>query len=83
MAYIHKRCGYDVVKVQGEENGIDVLTLLEGATEFPQMEDPYYPLREFFRLCSRSPVTLTFSDIEEYHRGPSGLGSLFLRGVVV
>ena len=65
MAYIHKRCGYDVVKVQGEENGIDVLTLLEGATEFPQMEDPYYPLREFFRLCSRSPVTLTFSDIEE------------------
>lgn len=33
--------------------------------EFPQMEDPYYPLREFFRLCSRSPVTLTFSDIEE------------------
>lgn len=65
MAYIHKRCGYDVVKVQGEENGIDVPTLLEGATEFPQMEDPYYPLREFFRLCSRSPVTLTFSDIEE------------------
>ena len=65
MAYIHKRCNYDIVRDESADTGVDVIALLDEVTELPEVEDPYYPLREFFRLCSRSPVTLTFSDIEE------------------
>ena len=65
MAYIHKRCNYDIVKDEAMDRGVDVIALLDGVTELPEIEDPYYPLREFFRLCSRSPVSLTFSEIEK------------------
>lgn len=65
MAYIHKRCNYDIVKDEAMDRGVDVIALLDRVTELPEIEDPYYPLREFFRLCSRSPVSLTFSEIEK------------------
>ncbi|MDB7919060.1 reverse transcriptase domain-containing protein [Flavonifractor plautii] len=67
LAYIHQSCAYDVVieGKEGDSSGLDVLTLLDGVTEPVRgLEDPYWDLREVFRLCRQPSVTLTFQEIE-------------------
>lgn len=67
LAYIHRSCAYDVV-IEGKEGGaagLDVFALLDGVTEPVRgLEDPYWALREFFRLCRQPSVTLTLGEIE-------------------
>lgn len=67
LAYIHRSCTYDVV-IKGKEGGaagLDVFALLDGVTEPVRgLEDPYWALREFFRLCRQPSVTLTLGEIE-------------------
>ena len=43
-----------------------MFALLDGVTEPARgLENPYWDLREFFRLCRRSSVTLTLPEIEK------------------
>ena len=67
LAYIHRSCTYDVV-IKGKEGGaagLDVFALLDGVTEPVRgLEDPYWALRELFRLCRQPSVTLTLGEIE-------------------
>jgi len=68
MIYIHKKCGFDVFDHSGDIWGepIDLFELLDDyTTDAPLSNSPYLELRDFFRLCDRSPVTLRFKDIEE------------------
>ena len=50
---------------EGDAAGLDVFALLDGVTEPVRgLEDPYWALREFFRLCRQPSVTLTLGEIE-------------------
>lgn len=68
-AYVHRLC-YAGHHEQWEESDaavrpINVLSLLDKVVESStDLDDPYYPLREFFRICGKSPLTLSFEEIE-------------------
>lgn len=67
VAYIHRRCAYDVFSEEsfGPGAAFDFFATLEGVTEPTRgLEDPYWDLREFFRLCRKPSVTLTLQEIE-------------------
>lgn len=67
-AYIHLRCSDGMIEGQSERRPVpaDIPALLENVREEKTgSEDPYYQLREFFRKAVKSPITLTFRDIEE------------------
>lgn len=67
LAYIHRRCAYDILseKQQGQEE-FDFFGVLKDVTEpICGLEDPYWDLREFFRLCRKPSVTLTLQEIEK------------------
>lgn len=50
---------------EGSAAGLDVFALLDGVTEpVHGLEDPYWALREFFRLCRQPSVMLTLGEIE-------------------
>ena len=70
LAYVHKRCANSAFNLSFmlnlNGNGIDTIGMLKDiAEDHTLQDDPYYALREFFRLCDRSPITLTFEKIEE------------------
>lgn len=68
LLYIHRGCAGDVLEnATGEEGvGVDLASLLEGVLDHGgEEESPYTELREFFRLCQKTPVRLTFGQIEE------------------
>ena len=64
-AYIHRRCSYDVAAEAQDGQGVDLFELLEGVTEPDPQANPYETLREFFHNSNKSPITLTFKQIEE------------------
>lgn len=67
VAYIHRYCSYDVL-AEGPrgDDSLDVFSLLVGVTDPTRgLEDLYWDLREFFRLCEKPPITMTFQDIEK------------------
>lgn len=66
LAYIHQRCAYDVLTDGPEGEHLDLISMLETVTDpIADLESPYWDLREFFRNCKKSPVTLTFQQIEQ------------------
>ncbi len=67
LAYIHQSCAYDVVieGKEGDSSGLMYSPCWMGVTEPVRgLEDPYWDLREVFRLCRQPSVTLTFQEIE-------------------
>ena len=66
LAYIHQRCAYDVLEEGPDGEHLDLISMLQMVTDsIAELESPYWDLREFFRNCKKSPVTLTFQQIEE------------------
>ena len=69
MAYIHKRCANICTTEQDADmnkEALNVVEILEHVlNENVQNDDPYYYLRLFFYECKKSPITLTFSEIEK------------------
>ncbi len=75
MIYIHKQCGYDQFISAGNapEEHLDLFEMLgDIISETPITESPYYGLREYFRLCEKPVVSLTFDQIEEIIGEPLG-----------
>lgn len=68
LLYIHRQCAYDMFSDLEDEFG-DHLDLFELLGEFieqaPPGKSPYLELREYFRNSDRSPITLSFSQIEK------------------
>ncbi len=70
LIYIHRRCLYsepaEQEAVPVDDGPLDLIGMLEGVTDLTEaLESPYWYLKEYFRLCDRSPVTLTFKEIEQ------------------
>ena len=68
LMYIHRRCAYDAFVGLDDPNteSIDLFSLLRDVLEpAPAAASPYLELREFFRHTDKSPITLTFREIEE------------------
>ncbi len=68
LIYVHKQCGLDQFISAGDSANehIDLFELLSDLIEdSPITESPYWGLREYFRLCDKPVVSLTFSRIEE------------------
>jgi 5-methylcytosine-specific restriction endonuclease McrA len=66
LLYIHRRCSYNIASGEGRLEHINAFDLLDGIMdEAPENESPYLELTEFFRLCDKTPVSLTFHQIEE------------------
>lgn len=66
LIYIHRQCAYDIFQ-DSEDTGesVDLFTLLDGLMDAaPATESPYLELTEFFRLTDKTPLTLTFREIE-------------------
>jgi len=67
LIYIHRQCAYDMFSDLDDAIGehIDLFDLLEDFLDnSPLRESPYLELREFFRLSDKSPLSLTFHQIE-------------------
>lgn len=67
LIYIHRQCAYDTASSWDDFDGehINLFELLDDfVNDLPTRESPYLELREFFRLCEKSPLTLTFRQIE-------------------
>ncbi len=69
LVYVHKRCaqlnGMEFLP-QGNPSGLNVMDTLEDVMEENfHTDDPYWALRVFFHNSKKSPITLTFDDIEE------------------
>lgn len=67
LIYIHTRCRYDMLSRASVDslNHVDLFELLEDVlNDRPPNRSPYWGLREFFRLCEKPVVTLTFAEIE-------------------
>ena len=67
LCYIHRRCIHDVlVDVDGlPDEHLDLISMLaEFINDESDAESPYLELSEFFRTCEKTPVSLTFSQIE-------------------
>ncbi len=68
LAYVHQHCIMDI-QYETEDNVQEKLDLNQIAEEVTQLvcdaDDIFYRLREFFRLCKKSSVTMTFQKIEE------------------
>lgn len=65
LAYIHHRCSYDILTEATDGKGVDLFELLEGVTEPEPLENPYKTLQDFFHNTNKSPITLTFQQIED------------------
>lgn len=68
LIYIHRQCAYDIA-VNPEDSDIEHIDLFDLLGDYlkdaPAQESPYLELRDYFRLCDKSPLTLTFEQIEE------------------
>jgi len=68
LIYIHKECEYDAYIRAGDYPGdpIDLSPLMDDTdSEAPVSDSPYLELTEFFRLSTKTPLSLTFKQIEE------------------
>ena len=68
LIYIHRQCAYDMFSDSDDAFGehIDLFELLGDFVDTaPLRESPYLELREYFRLSDKSPLTLTFRQIEQ------------------
>lgn len=68
LMYIHRQCAYDMFSMLEADfgEGLDLFELLgDFVEEAPVGKSPYLELREYFRMSNRSPITLTFHQIEE------------------
>ena len=68
LIYIHRQCAYDLICDLDDAYGehIDLFDLLgDYVDRAPLSESPYLELREFFRVTDKSPISLTFHQIEE------------------
>lgn len=68
LLYVHHSCLYDAFYSSGDDlvEPLDLFSMLDGIMdETPADESPYLELREFFRLCEKTPLSLTFGQIEE------------------
>lgn len=68
LAYIHRYCAYDIFSEERQETGtgFNFFAMLDGVTEPTRgLEDPYWELREYFRLCRQPSITLTLQEIEK------------------
>ncbi|WP_289226805.1 hypothetical protein, partial [uncultured Bacteroides sp.] len=67
MAYVHKKCAMDTFSISDakELTHLDILSRLERYVEStPEEDSPYLELREYFRLSDKTPISLSFHDIE-------------------
>lgn len=67
LIYIHRQCMYDIFSDSDEGTGeaLDLFAMLDGIMDdSPPNESPYLELTEYFRLAKKSPLTLTFREIE-------------------
>lgn len=67
LCYIHRHCIHDIlIDVDGlPEEHLDLISMLTDITaDEPDTNSPYWELSNFFRTCDKSPVSLTFSQIE-------------------
>ncbi|WP_298018928.1 exodeoxyribonuclease III [uncultured Dysosmobacter sp.] len=68
LMYIHRRCAYDSFSGLDDVTleSIDLNNLLQDVLEeTPAAESPYLELQEFFRLTDKSPISLSFREIEQ------------------
>lgn len=69
LAYIHKSCDYSVFAGEdaaSKHSEVDLFALIGNVMdEAPAEDSPYKELTEYFRLCERTPFTLTFSQIAD------------------
>lgn len=68
LIFIHRQCAYDMVSDMDDPmlEHIDLEELLSDYIEdAPLRNSPYLELREYFRLHDKSPLSLTFKQIEE------------------
>lgn len=68
LIYIHQQCVYDMFSDSDDSIGehIDLFELLEDfIADAPLSQSPYLELREFFRMRTQSPLSLTFHQIED------------------
>lgn len=69
LAYIHKSCDYSVFAGEdaaSKHSEVNLFALIGNVMdEAPDEDSPYKELTEYFRLCERTPFTLTFSQIED------------------
>ena len=69
LAYIHKECDYNVFDGEARvmrNEPIDLTELIGSVMDdAPAIDSPYQELTEFFRVCERTPFTLTFQEIEK------------------
>lgn len=68
LLYIHRQCAYDVAPYSDDFEGepINLFELLEDfSTDAPARKSPYLELQDFFRSCEKSPLTLTFQQMEK------------------
>lgn len=67
LLYIHRQCAFDLY-TDGDE-GAELIDLFELLNDYidsaPLHDSPYLELTEFFRLSKKSPITLTFRQIEQ------------------
>ena len=75
LIYVHTQCAYDMFigPDRDYKEFIDLSDLLSDLLgEVPPNESPYFGLREYFRLCEKPVVSLTFAQIEEMIGEPLG-----------
>lgn len=68
LIYVHTQCAYDMFIGPDKdfEEFIDLSELLGDLLgEIPPSETPYFGLREYFHLCEKPVVSLTFDQIED------------------
>ena len=69
LAYIHKECDYNVFAgedIAARREAVDLIELIGNVMdEAPAEDSPYRELTEYFRVCERTPFTLTFSEIAD------------------
>lgn len=65
LAYIHRSCSQMELTEIDAPDSVDLFSLLDGVQEEEDVVSaPYIRLREYFRKREKSPVTLTFKEIE-------------------
>lgn len=68
LQYIHRRCADRIIldAAGADREPLDIFAMLDGfaESELPLKKSPYYELTEYFRLSSKSPISLTFKQIE-------------------
>lgn len=69
LQYIHRQCADNIILNPDKTiwEPLDIFAMLDGFvdSELPLKKSPYYELTEYFRLSNKSPISLTFKQIED------------------